>query len=115
MVRKEYVDELRQQFGLRFDGLDGLHKRVLSVVYRHNHYSKKRLVSAKIASFDLWHEREGENAVGDIEQFDVFYRQIRYAFNRLQKDGFIEKPDGGRGYALKGSADLDVLRPTSRG
>ncbi len=113
LVRKDYVPELRRQFGLRFDGLDSLHKQVLSVVYRHNHYSQKRLVSAKTASFSLWHEREG--SAGDIEQFDAFYRKVRYVFNQLQKDGFVEKTEGTRGYILKSDTGSGALRPSAAG
>ena len=109
LVRKDYVPELRRQFGLRFDGLDSLHKQVLSVVYRHNNYSQKRLVSAKAASFSLWHERAG--SAGDIEQFDAFYRKVRYVFNQLQKDGFVEKTEGTRGYILKSDTGAAALRP----
>jgi len=111
LLRKDYVPELRRQFGLRFDGLDELHKQVLSVVYRYNNYSRKRLVSAKVASFSLWHERAGSSA--DIEQFDAFYRKVRYVFNRLQKDGFVEKAVGTRGYVLKSEAGAGALRPTA--
>ena len=111
LVRKDYVSELRQQFGLKFDGLDDLHKQVLSVVYRHNNYSRRRLVSAKVASFSLWYERG--SAAGDIEQFDAFYRKVRYVFNRLQKDGFVEKQQGTRGYFLKPDGGADALRPVT--
>jgi ATP-dependent DNA helicase RecG len=98
-VRKDYAVELRQKFGPEFNQLSEFEKQVLSMVYRHNNYSKKRLVSAKVASFSLWHERGG--AAGDIEQFDAFYRKVRYVFNRLQRDGFVEKQPGTRGYVLK--------------
>jgi ATP-dependent DNA helicase RecG len=111
LVRKDYILELRQQFGLMFDALDDLHKQVLSVVYRYNHYSRKKLVSAKVASFNLWHERAGSS--GDIEQFDAFYRKVRYVFNRLQKDDFVEKPEGTRGYILRSHAGAGALRPTA--
>jgi ATP-dependent DNA helicase RecG len=108
LLRKDYIPELRQQFGLKFDGLDDIHKQVLTVVYRHNRFSKKRLVSAKAASFSLWYER-GESS-GGIEEFDAFYRKVRYAFNRLAKDGFIEKQAGTRGYALKSDGEIGILR-----
>ena len=111
LVRKDYVPELRRQFGPMFDALDELHKQVLSVVYRYNNYSRKKLVSAKVASFSLWHERVG--SPGDIEQFDAFYRKVRYVFNRLQKDGFVEKPEGTRGYILRTNAVSGALRPTT--
>jgi predicted HTH transcriptional regulator len=107
LVRKDYVPELRRQFGLMFDGLDAFHKQVLSVVYRYNNFSKKRLASAKAASFSLWHER-GESS-GDIAQFDAFYRKVRYVFNQLLKDGFVEKPEGTRGYILKSNAGAGAL------
>lgn len=109
LLRKDYLPELRQMFGLKFDGLNNQHKQVLSVVYRHNHYSKKKLVSAKSASFALWHESGG--AADDIQQFDAFYRKIRIVFNRLQKDGFIAKQAGTRGYFLVPTGGADALRP----
>jgi hypothetical protein len=111
LVQKDYVPELRVQFGLRFDGLDSLHKQVLSVVYRHNHFSQKRLVSAKTASFSLWHDRAGSS--GDIEMFDAFYRKVRYVFNQLQKDGFVEKTEGTRGYVLTSDTGTIALPPTA--
>jgi hypothetical protein len=111
LLRKDYVLELRQQFGLMFDALDELHKQVLSVVYRYNNYSRKKLVSAKVASFSLWHDRLG--AAGDIEQFDAFYRKVRRVFNGLQKDGFVEKPEGTRGYMLRSTAGDEALRPSA--
>jgi predicted HTH transcriptional regulator len=111
LVRKDYVPELRRQFGLMFDGLDDLHKQVLSVVYRYNNFSNKRLVSAKMASFSLWHERGG--SAGDIEQFDAFYRKVRRVFKRLADDGFVEKSEGTRGYILKSDAGSDSLRPNA--
>jgi hypothetical protein len=107
LLRKDYIPELRQQFGLRFDGLDNLHKDVLSIVYRHNHYSKKAEVSAKVASFNLWYSRQG--ASGEIEQFDAFYRRVRYAFNRLEKDGFLQRREGSRGYILNTGERSDAL------
>jgi predicted HTH transcriptional regulator len=111
LLRKDYVQELRRQFGLKFDGLDDLHKRVLSVVYRHNHFSRKRWVSAKVASYGLWYERGG--SAGDIKQFDAFYRKVRYVFNRLEKDGLVEKTEGTRGYVLRLDGGEDALRPAT--
>jgi ATP-dependent DNA helicase RecG len=106
LITKNYLPELRQQFGLKFDGLDDLHKQVLSIVYRHNHFSKKKLVSAKVASFSLWYER-GE--AGDIEKFDAFYRKVRRVFNHLEKDGFVVQQHGTRGYLLNPNGGVDSL------
>ena len=101
LVSRGYLAELRAMFGIGFDGLDPLLKQALGVVYRFNHFSKARVVSAKQASFTLWYE--GKGASGGIEQFDAFYRKVRYAFNKLQAGGFVAKKEGTRGYLL--SAD----------
>ena len=60
--------------------------------------NKARLVSAKQASFVLWYEAGG--APGGIEQFDAFYRKVRFAFNKLLAGEFVTKMPGTRGYLL---------------
>lgn len=94
-----YIPELRKLFGPGFDSLDPLSKRVLGIVYRFNHFSKTRAVSAKQTSFTLWHEDNG--AGEDIKAFDTFYRKVRYSFNRLEKSGFLRKAETTRGYLLQ--------------
>jgi ATP-dependent DNA helicase RecG len=98
LMSRGHIPELRQVFGSAFDGLDPLLKSVLGIVYRFNNYNKAQLVSAKQASFVLWYEGGGTS--GGIEQFDVFYRRVRYAFNKLLKGDFITKAQGTRGYRL---------------
>lgn len=107
-LRKDYLTELRGMFGVAFDALDELLKDVLGVVYRFNHYSKARVVSAKLASFNLWHTRGG---AADIEEFDAFYRKVRRAFNKLEKSGFVAKKPGTRGYLLSQVAGEGILKP----
>jgi predicted HTH transcriptional regulator len=99
LMNRGYVTELRALFGPGFDVLDALAKHVLGVVYRFNHFSKAKVVSAKQASYSLWYE--GGGASGGIEQFDSFYRKVRYIFNKLEKGEFIQKKEGTRGYLLK--------------
>jgi len=110
LVRKDYLLELRAMFGVRFDALDGLLKEVLSIVYRFNHYSKAQLVSAKLASFNLWYNRGG---AGDIKQFDIFYRKVRRAFNKLEKGGFVKRKAGTRGYLLNQEGAEGTLKSIS--
>jgi predicted HTH transcriptional regulator len=98
LVQRSYVRELRAVFGEAFDGLDETVKGALGVVYRHNHYSKGRAVSAKQAAFALWYDRNGPE--GDIKQFDTFYRKVRNTFNKVEKAGFVAKVSGTRGYIL---------------
>ncbi len=99
LMTKSYLTELRALFGLGFDALDAFLKQILGVVYRFNHYSKGKVVSAKQASFFLWFE--AGRASDDIKEFDAFYRKTRYAFNKLEKGGFVLKKPGTRGYLLK--------------
>jgi hypothetical protein len=99
LVKKDYTAELRQLFGAAFDALPELQKRILGVVFRYNQYSKIKRASAKQTSFALWAAQESRP--GDIRAFDAFYRQVRYAFNRLEKSAFVQKQPGSRGYLLR--------------
>jgi hypothetical protein len=99
LMMKDYLAELREIFGVGFDVLDEFLKQVLGVVYRFNHFSKARVASAKQASFTLWFESGRAN--DDIKEFDRLYRKVRFAFNKLQKGGFVEKKPETRGYLLK--------------
>jgi ATP-dependent DNA helicase RecG len=98
LVSKSYLTELRALFGAGFDVLDPFHKDILGVVYRFDHYSKASVVSAKQASFSLWFQ--AGHAGDSIKEFDTFYRKTRYAFNKLEKGGFVLKKTGTRGYLV---------------
>ena len=99
LLRKDYGPELLERFGASFSALDRMEKKVLGTVFQFNTFSTARLVSAKTASFLLWHEQGG---VDDIHAFDAFYRQFRSLCNRLQKKGFIKRGEGTKGYSLTG-------------
>jgi len=98
LVSKSYLMELRVLFGAGYDTLDPFQKEILGVVYRFDHYSKAGVVSAKQASFSLWFQ--AVHPGDDIKEFDTFYRKARYAFNKLEKGGFVLKKFGTRGYLL---------------
>ena len=97
LMRTSFVPELRSLFGIGFDSLSQSLKDILSVVYRFNHFSKEKLVNAKVASFTLWHMQGGRD---DIRAFDAFYRKVRLAFNTLSKNGYLVKQAGSYGYLL---------------
>jgi hypothetical protein len=97
LVRRDYLAELRERFGERFDAVAPLLKEVLGLVYRFDRYSKAGAVSAKETSFELWAARGGGQ---DIRAFDAFYRQVRRAFNALEAAGFVTKTAATRGYSL---------------
>lgn len=99
LVKKDYTEELRHLFGAGFDSLPDIQKQILGVVYRYNNYSKVKRASAKQTSFALWAAQD--SGPDDIRAFDAFYRQVRYAFNRLHQAGFVQKQPGSRGYLLR--------------
>lgn len=99
LVTRSYLKELRNIFKDGFDVLDATAKDVLGVIYRHNHFSSVKPVSAKQAAFALWYEKDGVE--GDIKQFDTFYRKIRNVFNKLEKADYVVKTEGIRGYVLR--------------
>jgi predicted HTH transcriptional regulator len=108
LMSRGHVAELRQIFSAAFDALDPFLKSVLGIVYRFNNYHKARLVSAKQASFVLWYEGGGTS--GGIEQFDAFYRRVRYAFNKLLKGDFVIKAQGTRGYRLNTNSKVTPVQ-----
>ncbi len=99
LVQRTYTRELRELFGDAFDELHETTRAALGVVYRHNQFSKIRHVSAKQTAFALWYEQGGIEK--NIKEFDAFYRKLRNIFNKLERDGFVEKVDGTRGYVLR--------------
>lgn len=99
LVALNYLPQMRELFGEAFDALSPLHKELLGIVHRFNHFSKTKFVSAKQASYVIWFEKN--QGTGGIQEFDAFYRQVRYAFNKLEKGGFVTKDDGTRGYRLR--------------
>jgi len=111
LMRTDYRSELRAMFGLRFDALDPLSKQVLDVVYRFNHFSKARFVSAKLASFSLWPDHGSE---GDIKAFDAFYRRVRSSFNRLEQRRFVRRSEGRKGYLLDDDGAGECLKPPTK-
>lgn len=97
LVRREFFAELQALFGAALEPLAPLQREVLSAVYRFDRFSTAGAVSAKEASFELWASRGGAQ---DIQAFDAFYRQVRRAFNALEKASLVAKKAGTRGYAL---------------
>lgn len=103
LITSDFETELRERFGNTFDEAPLMWRRVLTVIYRYNHFNSKRTVSAKQASFALW--ASDDNDQSNIHAFDLFYRNIRRVFNQLEKQGFIERDskDGSKGYMLAAS------------
>ena len=98
LMQTNYLAGLRELFGTSFDSLSQFSKDILGAVYRFNRFSKASVASAKQVCFSLWYERSDRK--DDIEEFDAFYRKVRYSFNKLEKAGFVEKSPGTRGYLL---------------
>ena len=88
LVASDHAPFLRSKFGTAFDRLDPLAKKFLSVVYRHNEYSKKQYPSAKQISFAIWYDQD-KIKHDDVKVFDTFYRQIRIIAATLLKSQFV--------------------------
>jgi DNA-binding MarR family transcriptional regulator len=99
LLSDNFEAELRQIFGNALDDVALLWRKVLAVIYRYSHFSSRRTVSAKQASFALW-ASEGHDQ-SDIRAFDSFNRNVRRVFNQLEQMGFIQREDEmASGYVL---------------
>lgn len=98
LMQRDYRNELLSIFGPTVAGLDVMLQDILNVMYRHREFSKATAVTAKMAAFALWYDKHA--GTEDIKEFDVFYRKVRYAFNKLEKSGLIAKAGEVRGYLL---------------
>lgn len=98
LIRRDFLPEVRQQFGEKFDELSTIQQQILSLVYRYERFSLRKSVTARIAAFSLWHEVHG--SADDIKAFDGFYRKVKTAFNQLEKQAMIFKLDPKQGYRL---------------
>ncbi len=90
LIETDYLARLRELFGELFDALEPIQKQILGVVWRFEHYSKSKIVSAKQAAFALWYELDSTGR-DDIAAFDSFYRRVRRMFNVLESSEFVEK------------------------
>jgi len=98
LMQRDYHRELQQIFGQGLVGLDVTHRDILNLMYRHQQFSRVKAVTAKMAAFYLWNK--SASGMQDIKGFDVHYRKIRYAFNRLAKAAFIIKSTERRCFML---------------
>jgi len=109
LMQDDYTGLLRERFGaFAFDSINDLLKDILGIVYRFGEFSKAGYVSAKQTAFLLWWRQS--KPASDIQGFDTFYRKVRYAFNKLEKGGFIRRREGKPRYEL---ADPSHLRGAS--
>lgn len=92
------LPELRDLLGPSFDALDNFRKQVLGVVLRFNRHSRQNVASARQTSLTLWEESDGDRR--DIRDYETLYRKVKYAFNRLEKSGFLVKKSGTRDYEI---------------
>lgn len=95
LMREEYIDELRQIFGGRFDELPEINKEVLSLIYRFNHYNKNKSISATQAGRLLFDRTE---QIASSSTFDNFKRKIYTVFKKLVSSDFLNERD--RGYFI---------------
>jgi ATP-dependent DNA helicase RecG len=81
LMRENYNMELRQLFGGDFDAYADLYKQTLSLIYRVNHFSKEKSISATQAGRLLYYNTK--EPVDDIKKLDAFKRKIYKVFQDL--------------------------------
>lgn len=109
LMQRGYTAELVARYGERVYRLDPKARAALEVAYRQATFSKTPALSARRTAFSLWQEqrRGSEN----IREFESFYRTIRTAFNRLERGGYLQRCETGRGYEL-GPPSSDAADPS---
>jgi ATP-dependent DNA helicase RecG len=90
LMREDYIDELRQIFGGRFDELPEINKQVLSLIYQFNHYNKNHSISATQAGRLLFDRTE---KITNSSAFDNFKRKIYTIFKKLVASDFLKAQD----------------------
>ncbi len=105
LMQSDYRDDLERIFGdLR--SVDPRSRRCLNVLWRYGRFSSAGAATAKKTAFSLWYEDHGE--IQDIKEFDRFYRQVRYTFNKLERGDYIVRAGRG-GFVLNQKYRADRL------
>jgi ATP-dependent DNA helicase RecG len=100
LMSDDFGEELRTLFGVAFDELALLLRKVLAVVYRYNHFSSKRTVNARQVALALWGAEH--MAATAATSFENYNRKMRTTFNYLEQHGFLSRTVIGKsnGYLL---------------
>ncbi len=98
LMRQDYGAELRALFGDAFSQVSPFYRDCLNVIYRHQHFSRQGASSARQVALFLWPLQGGKD--DGIREYDTLYRKVKYTFNRLEQNCFIEKKEGSAGYLL---------------
>ncbi|MGO8674761.1 MAG: RNA-binding domain-containing protein [Limisphaerales bacterium] len=99
LMQDDYTADMRNLLGPpAFDPLNSILKDVLGIIFRFNNFSKNRWVSARQAALILWWRQPDFRT--DVRAFEGFYRKIKYAFNKLEKEGLIRRDGRKRRYEI---------------
>jgi hypothetical protein len=101
LISDDYSEQLHELFGSALDDLALIDKQIIAVIFRYSKFNSKRTINARQAVNALWHAETVINS-SDVHAFDLFTRNVRRAFNRLEQGGFIEKKStkGANGFTL---------------
>ena len=112
LIKDDYTSELRSLLGtMGFDPLTPLSKEVLGLIYRFNHFSKTKWVSARQAALILWWKQPSFGP--DARAFEGYYRKVKYAFNKLEQGELIRRDGSKPRYMIVNNSDSPLLRLTS--
>ena len=111
LIKDDYTSELRSLLGtMGFDPLTPLSKEVLGLIYRFNHFSKTKWVSARQAALILWWKQPSFGP--DARAFEGYYRKVKYAFNKLEAAGLIARDGSKPRYMIVSNPDQPSLPAT---
>lgn len=98
LMQQDFPDDLEARLGPVVHELSDANRKLLSAVCRQEAFSRAQSATAARTALSQWCEyRAGNPEAGDPEPFQ---EQIRHAFNRLKRAGFLVRAPKGRGYVL---------------
>lgn len=86
LFKRNFFNELEQQYGESYLGLPQDYKDVLSFIYERNNYSVYKYPSANEIGGKIWIKKGNANV---LEGYEVYKRKVRNIVNKLEKGAFI--------------------------
>jgi hypothetical protein len=98
LMQRDFSDDLEARLGPVVHELNDANRKLLSAVFRQEAFSRAQSGTAVRTALCLWCEHRAGNP--EAEAPEPFQEQVRHAFNRLKRAGFVVRASRGRGYVL---------------
>jgi predicted HTH transcriptional regulator len=98
---ENHNEKLKEIFGSALFHLNPEYVDILNAIYQFNEYSVTTEVSARLIGNYLYHYKKNKST--DEKTFEDYKRNVRRWINKLEKDDFIKRKDGGKpSYVING-------------